>query len=142
MAKIQISSHTICPNLYIKLVLQEKLLPLQQWKGKRDLAVVGLRKITSSMQMKCNCKWLILRLQLLIKIPSPCSWKNLRNSKISVDSLGSKLFNSMNVLVGWTESKLVSVQKSLFSRKSLIFKDLSLWSMFSYSYTCILVANK
>ena len=56
MTKIQISSHAICPNSNIKLVLQEKLLPLQQGKGKREPGVVGLRKITSSMQMKCNRK--------------------------------------------------------------------------------------
>ena len=35
-----ISSHATCPNLKIKLVLQEKLLPLQQWKGKRERGVV------------------------------------------------------------------------------------------------------
>ena len=40
MAKIEISSHIICPNLNIKLMLQEKVLPLLQWVRKRELRVV------------------------------------------------------------------------------------------------------
>ena len=41
MAKIQISSHVICPNRNIKLKLQEKLLPVLQWVRKRELRVVS-----------------------------------------------------------------------------------------------------
>ena len=41
MAKIQISSHVICPNRNIKLMLQERLLPLLQWVRKRELRVVS-----------------------------------------------------------------------------------------------------
>ena len=33
--------HVICPNLNIKLMLHEKLLPLLQWVRKRDLQVVS-----------------------------------------------------------------------------------------------------
>ena len=41
MAKIKISSHIICPNLDIKLMLLEKVLPLLQWVRKRELRVVS-----------------------------------------------------------------------------------------------------